>query len=55
VGAESQEVLSDADTALRASIIQHCRMLYKLDPDYAEWAFDQYAKGLPWLNLTRKK
>lgn len=47
--------LSAYDQDLRARIIEHCRKLYALDPDYANWAFDRYARELPWLKLERKK
>ena len=47
--------LTPEDEALRARIVAHCRAMYALDKDYANWAFDNYARMLPWLKLERKQ
>ena len=46
--------LTPRDQALRARIVAHCRAMYALDRTYANWAFDNYARLLPWLGLERK-
>lgn len=43
------------DEAQRNRILEHCRFMYALDKDYANWAFDNYARMLPWLKLERKQ
>ena len=43
------------DEALRARIVAHCRAMYARDRDCANWAFDNYARMLPWLGLERKQ
>ena len=51
----NNDELTPEDEALRARIVAHCRAMYALDKDYANWAFDNYARMLPWLKLERKQ
>ena len=46
--------LSPYHTALRERIVAQCRAMFRIDPEYAEWAFDSYAANLPWLGLVRR-
>ena len=48
-------MLGPADKALRSRILAHCRELYAIDRTYANWAFDNYARMVPWLGLERKQ
>ena len=48
------EKLSEHDEALKNKIVEHCRWMWKNDREYASWAFNNYAKMLPWLNLEKK-
>ena len=47
--------LSAYDQDLRTRILAHCRELYAIDRTYANWAFDNYARMVPWLGLERKQ
>jgi hypothetical protein len=49
------EPLTPQDEALRTRILAHCRELYAIDRTYANWAFDNYARMVPWLGLERKQ
>ena len=50
-----ETALTPEDESLRARIVEHCRAMYARDRDYANWAFDNYARMLPWLKLERKQ
>lgn len=52
--ADEPSAFTPRDQALRARIVAHCRAMYALDRTYANWAFDNYARMLPWLGLERK-
>ena len=43
------------DEAQRNRILEHCRTMYAREKSYANWAFDNYARMLPWLKLERKQ
>jgi hypothetical protein len=45
----------EREAALRADILETCRKWYAYDRTYANWAFDNYARLLPWLGLERKQ
>ena len=45
----------DYEQKLRTRILAHCRELYAIDRTYANWAFDNYARMVPWLGLERKQ
>ena len=47
--------LSPQDADLRTRIIQHCREMWELEPDYARAAYDDYREQLPWLGIPERK
>ena len=51
---DEDSALTLQEAALRTRIVAHCRAMYALDRTYANWAFDNYARMLPWLGLERK-
>lgn len=39
---------------LRADILAHCAWIASFDRDYAKDTYRNYARQLPWLELTKK-
>jgi hypothetical protein len=47
--------LTPKEQKLREDILETCRKWYAIDRTYANWAFDNYARMVPWLGLERKQ